>query len=59
MNIFIKKLLNAVLPDPQPDHCDDDDNPLHITPIDLSIRPGFGRQYISNGTGDTELIHDE
>lgn len=62
MNIFMKKLLNALLPAPQPECCDNDDhadNPLHITPMDLSIRPGFGRQYISNGIGETELIDDE
>lgn len=40
MNMFMKKMLNAVLPDPQPENCDDDDhadNPLHITPMDFTV----------------------
>lgn len=38
MNMFIKKLLNAVLPDPQSEcYNDNADNPLHITPMDFTV----------------------
>lgn len=62
--MLLKKLLSALLPTPpQPNNADssDDvsDNPLGITPMEFTIRPGFGRQYISNGIGETEIIDDE
>jgi len=63
--MFLKKLLNALLPNPE-DHpssinsdVENDVNPLHITSMDFTVQTDpSGSRYIPNGVGKW-ILEDE